>query len=96
MPSSNLYVHAGVRSQQHQTQRNVSLRTNALIVEVRTHTMVYPFQSRCTMSDTLGLFEPAAVLETIPMIDADMKFMHGFYRQPLSGQYMNILLREIA
>lgn len=48
------------------------------------------------MSDTLGLFEPAAILETIPMIDADMKFMHGFYRQPLSGQYMTILLHEIA
>lgn len=58
--------------------------------------MVYPFKPRYTMDDTLGLFEPAAALETMPMIDADVKFMRDFYRPPLCGHYMNILLREIA
>lgn len=48
------------------------------------------------MNDNLSLLEPATALETMPMIDADMKFMRDFYRPPLCGQYMNILLREIA
>jgi len=48
------------------------------------------------MSDTLPLLEPAAALEPLPMIDADVKFMAGFYRQPLSGELMETLMREIA
>jgi alkylated DNA repair dioxygenase AlkB len=47
------------------------------------------------MTQTLALFDQAATLEPIPMIDADVKFMHGFYRPPLSEQYRNALLEEI-
>lgn len=45
------------------------------------------------MSD---LFAPAPALESIPMIDADVAFMHGFYRKPLTDRYMQALLQEIA
>lgn len=48
------------------------------------------------MNDTLDLFAPAPGLESVPMVDADVKFMHGFYRQPQSGQYLQALLQEVA
>jgi alkylated DNA repair dioxygenase AlkB len=41
------------------------------------------------------LFDDATTFESIPMIDADVKFMRGFYRPPLSEQYRNALLEEI-
>jgi alkylated DNA repair dioxygenase AlkB len=47
------------------------------------------------MSDTLALFEGAATLDPIPMIDADVKFMHALYRAPVSRQLMQSLLEEI-
>lgn len=46
------------------------------------------------MNDTLHLFDDA-VLEPIPLPDADVKFMPSFYRKPLSGQYMDGLLEEV-
>jgi alkylated DNA repair dioxygenase AlkB len=46
------------------------------------------------MNDTLHLFDDA-VLEPIPLPDADVKFMPSFYRKPLSGQYMHGLLEEV-
>lgn len=45
------------------------------------------------MSD---LFASAPALESIPMIDADVSFLHGFYRPPLTARYMQALLQEIA
>lgn len=42
------------------------------------------------------LFGPAPALEPIPMIDADVTFLHGFYRQPHTGFLLQALLREIA
>lgn len=48
------------------------------------------------MTDTLGLFGQAPALESIPMIDADVQFMHGFYSKPLTDRFMETLLREIA
>lgn len=48
------------------------------------------------MNDTLSLFEQAPTLESIPMVDADVTFMHGFYRKPVTDQAMQALLQEIA
>jgi alkylated DNA repair dioxygenase AlkB len=48
------------------------------------------------MNDTLELFGDVPMFESLPMIDADVKFMHAFYRPPLSEQYMGKLLDEIA
>lgn len=48
------------------------------------------------MSDTLALFDDARPLQPIPMPDADVKFMHGFYRPPLTAHYLHTLLDEIA
>jgi alkylated DNA repair dioxygenase AlkB len=47
------------------------------------------------MSDTLALFDSTAVLEPIPMVDAEVRFMHAFYRPPQTTQYMKQLLDEI-
>lgn len=47
------------------------------------------------MNDTLGLFDRAAALEAIPMIDADVRFMHAFYRPPQTSDFMRCLLQEI-
>lgn len=47
------------------------------------------------MNDMLALFDDMAAPDPIPMIDADVKFVHGFYRAPVSGQYMQALLDEI-
>lgn len=44
---------------------------------------------------TLGLFDSARVLETIPMIDAEVQFINAFYSKSLSKEYRNILLAEI-
>lgn len=46
------------------------------------------------MNQSLDLFGAAAALEPIPMIDADVKFMHGFYRPPVSERYKSALLQE--
>lgn len=46
------------------------------------------------MNNTLCLFDDAA-FESIPLPDADVTFMHAFYRQPQSGQYMAALLDEV-
>jgi alkylated DNA repair dioxygenase AlkB len=48
------------------------------------------------MNDTPGLFDDAAVFESIPLVDADLKLMPGFYRPPLSHQYGEALLDEVA
>lgn len=48
------------------------------------------------MSTNLDLFDNTSSLEAIPMVDADVRFMQGFYRPPLSAQYMDDLLEEIA
>ena len=48
------------------------------------------------MSDTLSLFAQAAGPEAVPMADADVTFMHGFYRQPQTGRLLQALLRELA
>lgn len=47
------------------------------------------------MNDTLRLFDDMA-FEPIPLPDADVRFMPAFYRKPLSGQYMQALLDEVA
>jgi alkylated DNA repair dioxygenase AlkB len=52
------------------------------------------------MSKNLDLFDDqqaptSTTPEPIPMVDADVRFVQGFYRQPLSMQYMNSLLDEI-
>ncbi len=47
------------------------------------------------MSDTLNLFDELPTLAPIPLIDADIKFMHGFYRKPQSEHYLRALLRDI-
>lgn len=47
------------------------------------------------MNPTLALFDSPTALEPIPMIDADVRLLQTFYRQPLSGQYMERLLDDI-
>jgi alkylated DNA repair dioxygenase AlkB len=42
------------------------------------------------------LFDGAGALEAIPMADAQVRFMHAFYRQPRSGETMKRLLEEIC
>jgi alkylated DNA repair dioxygenase AlkB len=51
-------------------------------------------RSPVDMSDSLSLFEPEASLQAIPMADADVRFMHDFYRPPQSTGLMNRLLQE--
>lgn len=47
------------------------------------------------MNQTYSLFDDApSGLETIPMVDADVKFMHGFYRPPQSTALLKSLLEE--
>ena len=48
------------------------------------------------MSESLDLFAQAPLPEPIPLVDADVTFLHGFYREPQSGLLMQALLREIA
>lgn len=38
------------------------------------------------MSSTFSLFEPEAALQPIPLPDADLRFMHGFYLPPRSEE----------
>ncbi|MDB5771373.1 MAG: alpha-ketoglutarate-dependent dioxygenase AlkB [Burkholderia sp.] len=44
----------------------------------------------------LNLFEDAATFGSIPLIDAELKLMQGFYRPPLSEQLRNALLEEVV
>ncbi|RJF99340.1 alpha-ketoglutarate-dependent dioxygenase AlkB family protein [Noviherbaspirillum saxi] len=46
------------------------------------------------MNDSFSLFDDAPALEPIPMVDADVRFMHGFYRTPQSQALMQALLAE--
>lgn len=46
------------------------------------------------MHETLSLFAPEPALQRLPMRDADVRFMEGFYRNPQSGQTMQHLLDE--
>ena len=48
------------------------------------------------MDGTLSLFDAIPALDTIPMIDADVKFIRTFYRGPESRLLMDALLQEIA
>lgn len=48
------------------------------------------------MNDTPGLFDDAVVFESIPLVDADLKLMPRFYRPPLSHQYRDALLDDVA
>lgn len=48
------------------------------------------------MNDSLSLFSGSSTPETIPMQDAQVRFMQAFYRQPLSGELMERLLSEIC
>jgi alkylated DNA repair dioxygenase AlkB len=48
------------------------------------------------MSDSLNLFEDTQGLQPIPIVDAEVRFAHAFYRAPQSTQYMDKLLHEIA
>jgi alkylated DNA repair dioxygenase AlkB len=48
------------------------------------------------MNTTLSLFEAEATFEPIPLVDADLKLMQGFYRAPLTEQYKKALLEEIV
>jgi len=48
------------------------------------------------MTDTLPLFAPSAALQPIPMADAEVSFMHGFYRRPLTDELLAVLTCEIA
>lgn len=48
------------------------------------------------MNDSLSLFGANRIFDTIPMPDAQVRFMHAFYRQPFSGALMERLLREIS
>jgi alkylated DNA repair dioxygenase AlkB len=48
------------------------------------------------MTESLPLFDSASALQPIPMIDADVRFMHGFYRPPASTGYLQRLLDETA
>jgi alkylated DNA repair dioxygenase AlkB len=48
------------------------------------------------MSANFDLFsEVPAMPEPLPMVDADVRFMQGFYRAPHSTHYMERLLEEI-
>ncbi len=47
------------------------------------------------MNDSFALFDGSTAPETIPMADAEVRFVRAFYRQPLSGQLMSRLLEEI-
>ncbi|RJG06878.1 alpha-ketoglutarate-dependent dioxygenase AlkB [Noviherbaspirillum cavernae] len=42
------------------------------------------------------LFDEVPLLETIPMADADVRFMRRFYGPALAAQHMRVLLDEIA
>lgn len=46
------------------------------------------------MSDTLALFDSGPAFDSIPMIDAELKFMRDFYRAPLTAELMQALLDE--
>jgi alkylated DNA repair dioxygenase AlkB len=48
------------------------------------------------MDDTLSLFDAVSTLDTIPMIDAEVKFIRSFYRLDESASLMATLLHEIA
>lgn len=47
------------------------------------------------MNDTLALFGDSSALEPMPMPDADVAFMPGFYRSPLTHELRNRLREEI-
>lgn len=47
------------------------------------------------MTETLPLFDRAAGLEPIPMADADVRFMHDFYRAPQTVALIERLREEI-
>lgn len=46
------------------------------------------------MNDDHGLFDSVAAPVPIPVADADLRFVHGFYRPPLSQQYLRRLHDE--
>jgi alkylated DNA repair dioxygenase AlkB len=48
------------------------------------------------MNDTLPLFDAAPGLQTIPMPDADVRFMRALYRGAAARQLMSALQDEIA
>lgn len=47
------------------------------------------------MNDSFSLFEGSSAPESIPMPDAQVRFMQAFYRPPVSGELMDLLLHEI-
>lgn len=48
------------------------------------------------MNGTSSLFENSAALETLPLIDADLRLMRDFYQAPMAGEIMRRLQDEIT
>ncbi|HJV82965.1 alpha-ketoglutarate-dependent dioxygenase AlkB family protein [Noviherbaspirillum sp.] len=47
------------------------------------------------MNDSFSLFDGSSAPESIPMPDAQVRFMQAFYRPPVSGELMDRLIHDI-